>query len=1635
MAYNPFAPKQEEKVRAEKLSGFFKGNRPKTDDLYSGSAILDPVRGLAEFGQQMVADNIKFAGAVLDWSGDRQGGEQARDIAGKIEFEKTRGWEAKGRGVHEYPLYHPRKLLRMSGGVAGSVLSTFGGGGIATKLLMKAGLGGKLAREIGFTLASIPLSTAAAGDFYEEITRPLEEGGGGKTPEEAMLLTMSLGIGMGVLERAVPLTWWMSKKTGGARLVSTIFQETGEEGAQQLWTNAHKVIGWKGTKDLYHKMMDDMAESLVGGVMGGTMAGSVDISKPRVPKIEVSPETTQQVFEMMSARGVKNANDEPVTLEDVASMMKVGVNKIYKEENSIMKRLFKTRGMIPNIDAMLQAREDETAYEQATIETDPKTGENVIKMHPKGDTSKKYGPVLGKMVDEAAKSGKTLSKAEIQSILDAEKVRKRTVTESYEKMQYIAGGEHIAFSKLPVALQTIIENEGPANAVELKDFIDDKMNDPNVLYYMGGEADSERAEIFYGPLMQNRRQGWRDGKWTKGQVSPYAWIRDFAAYMAIEGIAPSSVTVIGDENTEDALKTLLDKYSEVNIGVPAQVMATRSAEDLKTRKGFEKTDEGKTASQVEFSFNYDAMKLTQAKIDRKITDEGLTKLEATLNVNHEDNMEVLNSIPHKEKLKSDEGKMFDKAGIHWHNYDSPAAFVENMKGVMDNIWRAVKAQEPARSKANDMIMQVIRERAYINIVGMPLTSTADAIEVASLFRNPSVEVSQVVFVKDGLIISHSAHSVNSPRNGTVSQVMIENTIRETQADGFYLVHNHPSGNPELSDADVSTALEYKMLNEGRSIETTYSVIQGKYLGLASTDGEKYNFIDANVSEESYRTYIDTDMTARPRLRTQNGEIANFQQKYKTGQINFGSGEHVFDAASTIIMDANSNFHKGKTTLLVGDTEFKMLNVEYLQDGKVISEEVTRLLMANKGSTYVIISDGTTLKQIDFENMPDGIQDVLVSEKIGTYASVKEHKSAKWKSYKKKLENPYAIPANLPAQALINETEDSILGEQLNLEHDKRVAQQRQIDAFAKKQQEDQDMIELFGGVEADISDDPYANVPPITKEKLDTMNNAFDNTTRENLWKAFKHAYDTNDIDMTRMLEENLDAYMEESEEGISRRSEKEAQDEFTRTGESQIIDALKDSYSKARSIAAGAGRRASTLRKTIKTLETIKTMNPTETKEVNQSIRTRKKALAQIEMVRKAASAEVKQERIQRVRDSQANATSIQITNSLTVTDLQTKDSFTLPPGSYELIRYADNPQAVKIQGLGYQVDVNANTMTKWAASDVKFISGEDERKLDNGLAAEIRDQPHAGQANPFDGEPIVEREAPTPAARRFSWKLRTFLRVGKFLGADEEDIIKSISRYNKQALKTDPKTGAVTGGAWTVLEDPTDQKVLQDVVDQALTERNYAGFAEMVGRIAEDIVVQQVNDYVTKSMPHLDGVDKQDAVRAWLKIMNDMAEEVIVVGQDASKYVYSNKGYTHYFKDGQIPGKLDSEKTSNIKRYKELHQLLKGGDPDPAIISMMEGDQYRRGMRPEALYWSLAPKEIQNIVLWQKANVEDPMFFKLLNSDVLSRAPNLQNRLNGFSHHAWRYDPDTAQDKAKGKKDVVGSQRQPPRGREVLI
>jgi hypothetical protein len=58
--------------------------------------------------------------------------------------------------------------------------------------------------------------------------------------------------------------------------------------------------------------------------------------------------------------------------------------------------------------------------------------------------------------------------------------------------------------------------------------------------------------------------------------------------------------------------------------------------------------------------------------------------------------------------------------------------------------------------------------------------------------------------------------------------------------------------------------------------------------------------------------------------------------------------------------------------------------------------------------------------------------------------------------------------------------------------------------------------------------------------------------------------------------------------------------------------------------------------------------------------------------------------------------------------------------------------------------------------------------------------------------------------------------------------------------------------------------------------------------------------------------------------------------------------------------------------------------------------------------------------------------MFFKLLNSDVLSRAPNLQNRLNGFTHHAWRKDPDKAEGQAstgKGQKQVIGSQRQPPR------
>ena len=84
----------------------------------------------------------------------------------------------------------------------------------------------------------------------------------------------------------------------------------------------------------------------------------------------------------------------------------------------------------------------------------------------------------------------------------------------------------------------------------------------------------------------------------------------------------------------------------------------------------------------------------------------------------------------------------------------------------------------------------------------------DVADIDTIFRNPRIEAVTILFVKNGKIVHHITTTSNNPYNtATINNKKIAKTAEDVGADTFFITHNHPSGNPTPSEADVELTIK------------------------------------------------------------------------------------------------------------------------------------------------------------------------------------------------------------------------------------------------------------------------------------------------------------------------------------------------------------------------------------------------------------------------------------------------------------------------------------------------------------------------------------------------------------------------------------------------------------------------------------------------------------------------------------------------------------------------------------------------------------------------------------------------------------------------------------------------------------
>lgn len=149
----------------------------------------------------------------------------------------------------------------------------------------------------------------------------------------------------------------------------------------------------------------------------------------------------------------------------------------------------------------------------------------------------------------------------------------------------------------------------------------------------------------------------------------------------------------------------------------------------------------------------------------------------------------------------------------------------------------------------NQIARDFKEESKVNFIGQKVRSHQDLATLAQVYRNPSFETFRMFFLKDGVIVGQTAVTSRLPGTSDIYAQKgkdwtydigiqeIQDQMDAVEADAFYVLHNHPSGDPSASGADLRVTKQlvkdYKQLLLGHVIidHDTYNFINREGVGV------------------------------------------------------------------------------------------------------------------------------------------------------------------------------------------------------------------------------------------------------------------------------------------------------------------------------------------------------------------------------------------------------------------------------------------------------------------------------------------------------------------------------------------------------------------------------------------------------------------------------------------------------------------------------------------------------------------------------------------------------------------------------------------------------------------------------------
>lgn len=151
----------------------------------------------------------------------------------------------------------------------------------------------------------------------------------------------------------------------------------------------------------------------------------------------------------------------------------------------------------------------------------------------------------------------------------------------------------------------------------------------------------------------------------------------------------------------------------------------------------------------------------------------------------------------------------------------------------------------------------------VDFRGQTVETPEDLAKLCQVLRDPRFETFRVVLTKGDKIVSFRSISSRLPGVSAAFELddiresidLIKNRMDRLGADGYYLIHNHPSGDVNASYEDLNVTRAYLAL-----------LGQNTYKGHIILDHDEYGYIDADIPQQ-----IHGDNFPTPRIETITGQ--------------------------------------------------------------------------------------------------------------------------------------------------------------------------------------------------------------------------------------------------------------------------------------------------------------------------------------------------------------------------------------------------------------------------------------------------------------------------------------------------------------------------------------------------------------------------------------------------------------------------------------------------------------------------------------------------------------------------------------------------------------------------------------------